>query len=76
MKVKLLEDKTIITGKIYTVVRHHYMGMDGDYYETICAYTDEDMANRKADKLDRDCDHIDSPYDTVTYRVEEIDLIA
>lgn len=57
---------------VYLVYSEHYLGIDGTYIYNIAGYTTKESALRKKERLQSNCDHINSPYDVVTYKIEEI----
>ncbi len=76
MQIKVTSKKTIISGSVYLVIAHHYMGMDGDFYSPLGSYTNETDAGIACQRFMDRCDHINDSYDSIYYYVEEIPLIA
>ena len=76
MEIKITPNKTIITGTVYVVMCHHYMGMDGDFYTSVCAYTHKEDAARVCRKMELESDHVNSPYDGEDWFVEELYIKA
>lgn len=76
INIKLHPSVTTISGTIFVVVRHHSMGMDGDYYDPIAAYTSKEAAQNKLLREELHDEHVNRPYDNVYYEIEEIDLIC
>ena len=76
VNIKITKTKTILTGTIYVIICHHYMGMDGDFYTNMGAYSNKEDAQKVCDKMGMQSDHVDSAYDHESWYVEELTLYA
>jgi hypothetical protein len=76
MEIKIHSQGAKFEGSVYLVVRHHYMGMDGDYTDIVAGYSTLRAAQVRMKREEERDVHEQGSYDMVWYYIEEVSLVC